>query len=126
MSTDALQIAVLVAVLLHLGALIWAVASVRGRYAVLAINVLFSAAVLVYWVPRLPGEVSFLLADRGSEIGDYQIALLCLIEFGVLVSAVLALARRHVPALLTWLGFALNFLMTLTFAVLVFALAIDL
>ncbi|MBV9858589.1 MAG: hypothetical protein JO038_00570 [Alphaproteobacteria bacterium] len=122
MSNDWFQIIVAVLALAEAGVLVRAL-FVRGGTRLAAwVNLLLSAAILVYWLPRLPGELSFLRAEPSHDPADYQVPVLCLIECAILVPSIAALRRAPVPRGVIWLGFGFNFAITLFFAYLAFVL----
>jgi hypothetical protein len=122
MSNDMFQIATAGIVLVQLVALVWAVAVRRGTRAVLWVNLLLAAGVLIYWVPALSGEFAQLAAAEPTELLDYQAPLLCLVELVTLLASGLRMFGRGMPAttLVSWLGFAFNFCFSLMFLVIAF------
>ena len=87
----------------------------RATYAVLAVNLLFSAVVLSQVLPLLPQEVSYIfqyapfLAYAPSDLFDYKYMILTAIELIVLIPSLFALFGRRWAIALAWLGFAANF-----------------
>ena len=122
MSNDMFQIATAGIVLVQLAALVWAVAVRRGTRAVLWVNLLLAAGVLIYWVPALPGEFAQLAAAEPTGFLDYQAPLLCLVELVTLLASGFRMFGRGMPAttVVSWLGFAFNFCFSLMFLVIAF------
>ena len=93
------------------GALLWR----RAIYAVLAVNLLFSAVVLSQVLPLLPQEVSYIfqyapfLSYAPSDLLDYKNMILTAIELIALIPSLFALFGRRWAIALAWLGFAANF-----------------
>jgi hypothetical protein len=80
----------------HVAALIWAGVLRRGIAPVLALNILVSAGVIVYWIPRI------------SELFNYVDAMQAFVGFELVVMAtsLLAVGRIRVPRALIWIEFA--------------------
>jgi hypothetical protein len=122
MSNDVFQIATAGIVLVQLVALVRAVAVRRGSRAVLGVNLLLAAGVLIYWVPALPGEFAQLATAEQTGFLDYQAPLLCLVELVTLLASGFRMFGRGMPAttVVSWLGFAFNFCFSLMFLIIAF------
>jgi hypothetical protein len=123
MSNDLFRVAVAGIVLMQLAGLLWAILVPRGRRAVMLVNLLLAAGVLIYWVPSLPAELARLARAEQTEFPDsYEAPLLCLIELATLIASALRLSGRCLPGtgLVVWLGFAFNFCVSLGFAAIAF------
>src|SRR5436190_5887928 len=84
---DFLKATVLALMAAHLVAFLWAGVLRKGLAPVLALNLIVSAGVAVYWLPRM--------ADLFNDI-DLVTAFVGF-EFFVLATSLLGVARRHVP-----------------------------
>jgi hypothetical protein len=69
---------------------------------VVGLNLLVSAGVMLYWLPRfseLFGYVDLVLAFVGFELA-------------VLIVSILAVSRLRIPSAIHWIAFAVNFLLS--------------
>jgi hypothetical protein len=91
-----------VLVLAHCAAFLWAGILRKGIATVLWLNVLVSAAVVLYWVPA------------ASQIFDSVPAVWCFLAFevAVLSTSLLAVFRVRVPVALVWAEFMGHFLLS--------------
>jgi hypothetical protein len=86
----------------------------RAIYAVLAVNLLFSAVVLSQVLPQLPQEVSYIfqyapfLSYAPSDLFDYKYMILTAIALIALIPSLFALFGKRWVIALAWLGFAAN------------------
>jgi hypothetical protein len=103
-SNELFQAIAVVIVLAHVGALVACFALRRGARPVVMFNALASAGVLVFVVPYLLDEISY---------GDLLTPGFCAFELLVLTAAVLSLRSVPVPAVLNWIGFAINLLISI-------------
>ena len=94
--------------LAHVGAFIWAGLLRKGTAPVLALNLLVSAGVVVYWALRI------------SELFQYFDIVQAFVGFELIVlgTSLFAVSRFRVPRVLIWIEFAAHALLiaaTLTF-----------
>jgi hypothetical protein len=120
MSNSVFQVTVAAVTLAQIGALLCALLVRRGTRAILVTNLVIAGAVLVYWLPRLPVELSGIASRESSDILDNKVPLLCLFELALLIVSGLGLAGIRVPAVIVWVGFAANFAASLLFLVFAF------
>jgi len=90
-----LKATVLALIAAHLVALLWAGVLRKGLAPVLALNLIVSAGVAVYWLPRITQLFNYI--DLVTAFVGF--------EFLVLGTSLLAVGRRRVPAALIWLEF---------------------
>ena len=107
---DLIKVTVLALVVAHVLAFFWAGVLRRKLAPVLALNLLVSAGVAIYWLPRL------------TQLFDYVDLVTAFVgfEFLVLITSLVAVAGRRVPAAVIWLEFAAHSLLivaALTFMV---------
>jgi len=87
-------------------------------YPVLAVNLLFSGAILFLVVPPLPQEVSYIFSYwpfvvyAPSDLLDYKYMILTAIEVVVLVPSLFAVFGMRWAITLAWIGFAANFVLS--------------
>ena len=112
MSNQTFQLGIVAICLVQLAALIWAVVPRGKRSGVLVVNLLYSAGVLYLLWPYLLPEIAEAISATETDIFDYKTSIITATELAVLVSALLALARRRVPAALIWCGFAANIVLS--------------
>jgi hypothetical protein len=100
--------------LAHVGVLVWSGWLRKTIAPVLALNLVISAGVALYWAPHL------------GELGDYipMVWAFVAFEFVVLVTSLLAVFRVRVPHAVIWIEFAAHgfltavaFLFILTFRI---------
>ena len=98
---DLIKVTVLALVVAHVLAFFWAGVLRRKLAPVLALNLLVSAGVAIYWLPRL------------TQLFDYVDLVTAFVgfEFLVLITSLVAVAGRRVPPAVIWLEFGAHSLL---------------
>jgi hypothetical protein len=92
----------LAVLLAHIGALVWSGWFRKGIAAILALNLLLSGSVVIYWglhIVELPNDIEVVWAFAAFELV-------------VFVTSLLAIFRLRVPQAVIWIEFAAHALMT--------------
>ncbi len=113
MSNQVLQAVIVAFCLVQLAGLIWALVPHGRRWGVFAATIISSAGLLVFLGRELPSELATLAILEDPGFDDYKTTLLTVVEIAFLVSAILALRRYRVPMVVSWIGFVVNFAMSL-------------
>jgi len=101
------KFAVVMLVLAHVGALLWAAGLRKGLVPALVLNVIIAAGIVAYNAQAL-----------GRAIGNADWALVALAAFALvnLLVSVGALCRLRIPAWIVWILFGVDFILSLLLA----------
>jgi len=89
----------------------WVIVRRRGMWPVLLVNLVCAAAVLIFVLPYLPGEVAYFREEPTSDPFDYKNSILTVFEAITVSASAFAFFGFIAGKIVAWIGFAGNFVL---------------